>query len=64
MPDGGAHQPLNLSLNRFKIEERAYAYGYAEMDDIPLEICNGTPVIKDFEYDLYVSIGNVTKCIS
>lgn len=36
MPDGQAHQPLNLSLNPFPIGEDAYALGYAEMPDIEL----------------------------
>ncbi len=61
MPDGQAHQPLNLSLNRFKGGEKAYAFGYAEMDDIPIEIKNGQQVIKDFEQNLFVSVGEVTE---
>jgi hypothetical protein len=36
MPDGAAHQPLNMSLNAFTPSEAAYALGYAEMEDMPL----------------------------
>jgi hypothetical protein len=60
MPNGVAHQPLSLSLNKFQIGEKAYVFGYAEMDDLPVEgIENGIPVIKYFTHDLYVSIGEV-----
>ena len=57
MSGGAAHQPLALSLNAFAKGEKAYALGYANMNDIPIEIKNGKPVIEDFEHDLYVSIG-------
>lgn len=60
MPNGAAHQPLNLSLNRFKEGEGVCVIGYAEMDNIPVEIRDGKPVINNFGHDLYVSIGNVT----
>jgi hypothetical protein len=59
MPDGTGHQPLNLSLNCFVKDENAFAFGYAEMDDIPLEIKEGRLTIPDFEQDLYVSVGQV-----
>lgn len=59
MPNGAAHQPLSLSLNPFTKGEKAYAYGYASMDDIPIEIVNGKPTIKDFKQDIYVSVGAV-----
>jgi hypothetical protein len=36
MPDGAAHQPLNMSLNPFVPGEMAYALGYAKMEDVPL----------------------------
>jgi len=49
MPNGAPHQPLSLSLNSFKIGEKAYVLGYAEMDDLPVEgIENGIPLIKYF----------------
>jgi hypothetical protein len=59
LPDGAAHQPLNLSLNGFGEGEKAYACGYAKMDDIPIEIVDGRPIIREFVWDLYVSVGNV-----
>jgi hypothetical protein len=58
MPNGGPHQPLSLSLNRFAKGEKAYAFGYAEMDDIPVEIKDGRPVF-DFECDISASISDV-----
>ena len=57
MPDGTAHQPLNLSLNPFTKGEKAYALGYAEMADIPLELKDGRTIIPEFKQDLYVSVG-------
>ena len=59
MPDGTGHQPLNLSLNRFVKEEKAYALGYAEMDNIHLEKKNGKIIIPGLEQEIYVSIGEV-----
>jgi hypothetical protein len=60
MPNGASHQPLSLSLNSFQIGEKAYVFGYAEMDDFSVEgIENGMPLIKYFKHDLYVSIGEV-----
>lgn len=57
MPDGTAHQPLNLSLNAFAKGETAYAIGYAEMEDIPMQRRNWQIVIPEFKQDLYVSVG-------
>jgi hypothetical protein len=59
MPDGTAHQPLNLSLNPFKVGEAAYALGYALMDDIPFQVRDGGVFLQPFTYDLYVSVGDV-----
>ena len=59
MPDGGGHQPLNLSLNRFAKNERAFAFGYAEMDDIPIENRGEGLMASDFKQDLYISVGEV-----
>jgi hypothetical protein len=59
LPDGSGHQPLTLSLNAFKKGERALAFGYAEMRDIPIEIRDGIPTVPDFDLDLYVSVGPV-----
>lgn len=59
MPGGAAHQPLNLSLNSFRVGEEAFVFGYAEMDDIAVEVKDGRPVIGHFKYDLYVSVGEV-----
>ena len=59
LPFNVAHQPLNLSLNRFIKGEKAYAIGYANMEDIPVEIKNGQISIKEFEHDLYISVGEV-----
>ncbi len=59
MPDGIGHQPLNLSLNRFAKGENAFAFGYAEMDDIPLKREAGRLLVPDLKQDLYVSVGAV-----
>ncbi len=59
LPNGVPHQPLNLSLNGFKVGEKGYAFGYAEMDDIPIETRNGERVFRQFEHDLFVSTGEV-----
>lgn len=61
MPDGAAHQPLNLSLNPFLTGEAAYALGYAEMKDVPLDYSQGKFAFKEPEMDMYVSIGEVTQ---
>jgi len=59
MPDGNAHQPLNLSLNPFRVGEIAYAIGYALMDDIPFLVRDGRVMLQPFTHDLYVSVGSV-----
>jgi hypothetical protein len=59
LSDGGAYQPLNLSLYPFAQGEEAYAIGYAEMKDIPIEYVDGKPIISKFDWDLYVSTGRV-----
>ncbi|WP_352746008.1 trypsin-like peptidase domain-containing protein [Mesorhizobium sp. M0185] len=61
MPHGAAHQPLSLSLNPFIPGEAAYSLGYAEMNDIPLDYGKGGMVIKEFEMDLFVSVGEVMR---
>jgi hypothetical protein len=58
-PDGSGHQPLTLSLNAFTKDERAFAIGYAEMNDIPVESRDGTLRVPEFNSDLYVSVGPV-----
>jgi len=63
LSDGSAYQPLNLSLNPFVIGERAYAIGYAEMENIPVKIVNGRPRIAEFKWDLYVSVGEVVDVL-
>jgi len=57
--DGSAFQPLNLSLNRFVEGEQAYAIGYAEMPDIPVEHSQAGMRIPEFKWELYVSVGVV-----
>lgn len=59
MPEGAAHQPLGMSLNAFVPNEAAYALGYAEMEDIPVEYGERGLTVSDFKMDLYVSIGEV-----
>lgn len=59
MPGRAAHQPLNISTRSFAMNEVAYALGYAEMDDIPIEVVHGRPVIKKMANHLHVSIGEV-----
>jgi hypothetical protein len=61
LPNGVPHQPLNLSLRRFKPGEEAFAIGYAEMPDIPITVRDGRPAIAAFEPDLYVSVGAVME---
>lgn len=61
MPHGAAHQPLGLSLNPFVPGEAAYALGYAEMNDIPLENTNGVAAFDDVAMDLYASIGEAME---
>lgn len=59
LPGGSGHQPLSLSLNGFKQEERAFAFGYAEMDNIPIRNEDGKLSVPEFKQDLYVSVGPV-----
>lgn len=61
MPGGVAHQPLNLSLYPFKIEEKTYTYGYAEMKDIPFQTKSGQIIMDAFKPEMYVSIGKVKE---
>jgi hypothetical protein len=61
MPDGAAHQPLNLSLNPFVPGEAAYALGYAEMKDVSLDYSHATAEFEEPEMDLYASIGEVMQ---
>jgi hypothetical protein len=60
-PEGSAYQPLNLSLNPFSTGEIAYAIGYAMMDDIQVGYVDGQMRIPEFDWDLYVSIGEVAE---
>jgi len=59
MPNGAPHQPLNLSLNPFKRGEKAYALGYANMNDVPLRSDDGRVMISGMDHNIYVSVGNV-----
>jgi len=59
LPNRVAHQPLSLSLNPFQAGEKAYAFGYALMDDIPIETREGQLFISNFVQDIYVSVGEV-----
>jgi hypothetical protein len=59
LADGGAYQPLNLSLHAFSRLEIAYAIGYARMKDIPVEYVEGRSRVAKFDWDLYVSTGEV-----
>lgn len=52
MPDGQAHQPLNLSLNPFQVGEEAYALGYAEMPDIEIDPETGTLMNDEFRLQI------------
>jgi hypothetical protein len=61
MPDGAAHQPLNLSLNPFVSGEAAYALGYSEMNDVPLDYSRGSAGFDEPEMEVYASIGEVMQ---
>ena len=61
MPNGTAHQPLNLSLNAFTSGETAFAIGYAEMEDITLETRDGKLIPRGLTPELYVSVGDVSN---
>jgi len=59
LPGNAAYQPLNLSLRPFIQGEDAYAIGYAEMKDIPIEYIDGVANVPDFDPTLFVSVGEV-----
>jgi len=59
MPNGKAHQPLNMSLNPFVPDEDAYALGYAEMPDIQLNPKSGGIEDINFRRNIHVSVGNI-----
>jgi len=61
MPNGHAHQPLNMSLNPFVPGEDAYALGYAEMPDIKLNPTNGGIADNNFRLNVYVSVGSIIR---
>lgn len=61
MPNGGSHQPLNLSLNPFTPDEDAYALGYAEMPDIQLKPNSDSLAERNPNTDIYVSVGKVIR---
>ncbi|MHB8534214.1 MAG: trypsin-like peptidase domain-containing protein [Sulfuricaulis sp.] len=58
-PRGEGHQPLNLSLNAFSREERAFVLGYAEMPDISFETKKGLISLTEPQDELFVAVGNV-----
>ena len=61
MPAGAAHQPLTLSLHPFAPGEIAFALGYAEMEDVPLEWVEGLPRFGEFSMEMYASVGEVMQ---
>ncbi len=61
MPDGAAHQPLNMSLNPFVPGEEAYALGYAEMEDVPWRSNGQGTVLTKTPKEIYVSTGKVLR---
>tara|TARA_R100000365_G_C2748234_1_gene79278 strand:- start:3890 stop:4954 length:1065 start_codon:yes stop_codon:yes gene_type:complete len=61
MPNGQAHQPLNMSLNPFVIGEEAYSLGYAEMPDIQINPETGRIADGDFRLETYVTAGNILQ---
>ena len=61
LSDGAPYQPLNLSSKIFRLGEAAYAIGYAEMSDIDFERRDGAIVLKPFQQQLFVSIGDVIE---
>jgi hypothetical protein len=52
---GGSYQPLNIGRHNMKTGDRAVAIGYAEMKNISFDS------VAEFEPELYVSVGSVTK---
>lgn len=61
MPNGQAHQPLNMSLNPFVVGEEAYSLGYAEMSDIQIDPETGRITDRAFRLKIYVTAGNITQ---
>ncbi len=61
MPNGRAHQPLNMSLNSFVPGEDAYALGYAEMPDTQLDPVNGGIADSNFRLNLHASVGKIIR---
>jgi hypothetical protein len=61
MPNGRAHQPLNMSLNPFVRGEEAYSLGYAEMPDIELDPMTGGLLDSKFQLNLHVSVGKIMR---
>jgi len=61
IPDGAAHQPLNMSLNPFVPGEAAYALGYAEMEDVPLVYGGPIVTLTKTPEEMYVSVGQVLR---
>lgn len=61
IPNGGTHQPLNMSLNPFVPDEDAYALGYAEMPDIQLDPKSGNLADQNPSMELHVSAGNIIR---
>jgi hypothetical protein len=59
--DGTPYQALSLSLHPFSKGEGAFAVGYAEMSDVPVEYVNGKARFPEFDHELYVSHGAVTE---
>ncbi|MBW8298559.1 MAG: serine protease [Hydrogenophaga sp.] len=61
MPNGQAHQPLNMSLNPFVPGEEAYSLGYAEMPDIPIDPKTDRIADSSFRFNIYVTAGNILQ---
>lgn len=59
MPNGQAHQPLNMSLHQFVPGEEAYSLGYAEMQDIQIDPSTGGILDSAFRLNIYVTAGNI-----
>lgn len=61
LPNGVAHQPLNMSLVPVRAGETVYALGYAEMDDIPIADRNGALATPEFAHEIWVSVGEIVN---
>lgn len=61
LPNGVAHQPLNMSLSPVRTGERVYALGYAKMDDIPIADRSGALATSEFAHDIWVSVGEIVN---